>query len=155
MGQAKPMAILMRVTCPECGAGLKADDPAGFEVGQALECPKCETYFAVEAPRAAAVAKPVAKAKKPVVVVEDEDDDDDRPSKKRRRDYDDEEEDRPRKKRKSEESAYTRYRKSPIRVIVLGVLIVILIVMAVLLKMKWDREKEDQSRIDVTGQIGM
>jgi DNA-directed RNA polymerase subunit M/transcription elongation factor TFIIS len=140
------MAILMRVSCPECGAGLKADDPAGFEVGQALECPKCETYFAVEAPRAAAVAKPVAKAKKPVVVVEvDDEDDDDRPRKKRRRDYDDEDDDRPRKKKKFEESGYARYRTSPIRFVILGVLILILIVMAVLLKMKWDREKQDQT----------
>lgn len=148
------MATILRVTCPECGAGLKADDPAGFEVGQALECPKCDTYFEVETPRAAAVAKPVAKAKKPVVVVED-DDDDERPRNKRRRDYDDEEEDRPRKKRKSEAGGYARYRKSPIRFIILGVLIVVLIVMAVLLKMKWDREKQDQSRIDVAGQIGV
>ena len=152
------MAALMRVTCPECGAGLKADDPAGFEVGQTLECPKCDTYFAVEAPKAStvAVARPVAKAKKPAIVAEEDDEDDiDRPRKKRRRDYDDEDEDRPRKKGKSEEGGYTRYRKSPIRFIVLGVLIIVLIVMAVLLKMKWDREKQDQTRIDVARPIGV
>ena len=146
------MATIMRVTCPECGAGLKADDPAGFEVGQALECPKCDTYFEVEAPKVA-VAKPVAKAKKPAVVVEDDEDDDDRPRKKRRRDYDDEEEDRPRKKRKAEEGGYARYRKSPIRFIILGVLIVIMIVIAVLLKMKWDREKQEQTKAAVSNAI--
>lgn len=40
------MAIT-RIACPECEAGMTS--PTGFTVGQTVCCPKCETYFAVEA----------------------------------------------------------------------------------------------------------
>lgn len=123
---------LSRATCPECGATLKTNNPAGFTLGQALECPKCQTYFAVEEPKAAVV--------KPKVAVVEDDEDDDRPQKKRRRDDDD----RPRKKKKAEEGG--GYRTSALRFVVLGVLVFILIIGAVLLKLKWDKEKQEQSR---------
>jgi hypothetical protein len=42
---------LNRITCPECGAGLKS--ASGFTPGQTVCCSKCETYFAVDAPSAA------------------------------------------------------------------------------------------------------
>jgi len=35
----------MRVECPECRAGLKS--PTGFEPGEVIDCPKCETTFTV------------------------------------------------------------------------------------------------------------
>ena len=39
---------LRRVACPECGAGLKS--PAGFELGEVIDCPKCATTFTVAEP---------------------------------------------------------------------------------------------------------
>ena len=37
---------LKRVKCPACGAGLTS--PTGYEVGQSVECTKCESPFIVE-----------------------------------------------------------------------------------------------------------
>jgi hypothetical protein len=153
---------ILRAVCPGCGAGLKCTDPAGFTAGEALTCPKCDTSFKVKA--TAVAARPVAAkpaARKPQVVDDDEDDrpkkkavkaaaadddddeDDDRPRKKRPRD-DDEDDDRPRKKkRKADRDEGGGYRNSPVRFIVLGILVTIMLVLAVLLYLKWQNEKQD------------
>lgn len=115
---------IQKVTCPECGAGLKTKNPRGFPLGEALECPKCQTYFAVEGP------KPVRKSV--AAVIADDDDDDDRPRKKRKKRARDDE----------ETSGYVKYRRSPLRFIILGVLVAVMIVMAVLLWFKWENQKK-------------
>jgi len=104
---------ITRIECPECGAGLKS--PSGFEEGQAVECPKCETSFTVEEPRK--VAKAASRL----------DDDDDRPRKKKRR---------------GDESERS-YKSSPMRFAILGVLVVVMIVLGVMLVLKKQKEKED------------
>lgn len=45
---------LIRIKCPECGAGLKSS--TGFTPGQSVSCPKCETEFTVEAQTAESLA---------------------------------------------------------------------------------------------------
>ena len=142
------MAIL-RVACPECGAGLKCPDPAGFAVGEKIECPKCETRFAVRAPARPRDddRPPKKKAVKAAVV---EDDEDDRPRKKKRRDDDDEDDDRPRRKKRprddDERTGYQKYRTSPVRFIILGVLLLVMLVLAFFLYQKWQREKANAAR---------
>lgn len=37
---------LNRISCPECGTGLKSS--TGFSAGQLVSCPKCETEFTVD-----------------------------------------------------------------------------------------------------------
>lgn len=121
---------LSRVSCTHCGAGLKS--PTGFEVGQAVMCPKCRKQFEVEEPEEEgdAPAKPgkgrPPAGKKPVRAAvsndDDEDEDeDDRPKKKKkkkkRRDDDDEDEDE-----KGNVAFYVR----------LGVLLLVLVVLGVL-----------------------
>jgi uncharacterized Zn finger protein (UPF0148 family) len=129
---------LMRITCPECGAGLKSS--AGFKVGQTITCPKCETEFEVEQPapepvRPSKKAAPSAALKKParpvVAAVEDDEDEDDRPRKKKK------------KKKRDEEAEEWSYKNSWIRYAVLGVLLVILGVLAYMLYQKQQREKEN------------
>ncbi len=128
---------IAKATCPECGAKLSSPD--GFEIGEEVECPKCDTEFKVRAPKpAASPAKPVKpkvvdddederpkpKAKKPVKrkPVDDEDEDDD----------DDEDEDeRPKKKKKGSRRGggdEKSYKSSPLRFIILGVLVLIMLV---------------------------
>ena len=46
---------LNRVSCPECGAGLKS--PRGFTQGQTVCCSKCEAYFTVRDELAAGPAR--------------------------------------------------------------------------------------------------
>ncbi|MDB5312481.1 MAG: hypothetical protein JWO38_6683 [Gemmataceae bacterium] len=128
---------LTRITCPECGAGLKS--PTGFAAGQTVSCPKCETYFTVEDPddEPAPPAK-AAAAKKPVKAVasRDEDDgDDDRPKKrkKKRRDEDDDEDD----------ENGRAYKSSWIRYTILGVLVIVMLVLGYMLYQKRQKEKED------------
>ena len=156
---------ILRAVCPGCGAGLKCTDPAGFAVGEAVTCPKCDTEFKVKA-AAPVAAKPVAAkpvAKKPQVIDDDEDDrpkkkvvkataadddedeDGDRPRKKKRRDDDEEDaDDRPRKKkkRKADRDEGGSYKTSPVRFIILGVLVTIMLVLGVLLFLKWQSEKQ-------------
>ena len=89
----------MRVTCPECDAGLKS--PTGFEVGQVITCPKCKNDFEVEAPEDETPKRPIkaTAGKKPVKATSRDDEDevdeeeDERPKKKKkkRRDDDDDE----------------------------------------------------------------
>jgi hypothetical protein len=141
---------IMRAVCPECHTGLKTGNPNGFAIGQTVSCPKCQTKFAVEAPPPAKPAP--AKPAKPKVVVVDDDDDDDEdqiPAKKKRpRDDDDEddEDEKPKKKskkgkkKKSSDDGERSYKNSPIRFIVLGVLLLIMIVLGVLLFLKFQGE---------------
>ena len=138
---------ISRAVCPECGAGLKCSDPAGFEVGEKIDCPKCQTRFAVRAParpREEEEDRPRKKVMKAAAV--DDDEDDDRPRKRKRPRDEDEEDDRPRKKKRrrddDEQSGYQKYRTSPVRFIVLGVLVVVMLVLAFFLYQKWQREKE-------------
>lgn len=156
---------LNRAACPECRAVATSED--GFTVGEVVTCPKCGTYFDVQAPPPPAApvpAKPVAAkpvVKRPVAEVEDvdivddepvkpvkkrrrEDDDDyDRPQmkKKRRRedDEDDDYDDRPRKSKKG----YAAYKSSPVRFVILGVLVVVMLVMAFFLYQKMQRDREN------------
>ncbi|MBX9580920.1 MAG: hypothetical protein K2X87_11480, partial [Gemmataceae bacterium] len=62
-----------RVTCPECGAGLRSK--TGFTAGEAVACPKCETEFTVE--------DPDDRPRRPRVAAAADDDDDDRPRRAR------------------------------------------------------------------------
>ncbi|HEY2784692.1 MAG TPA: hypothetical protein VGJ05_06910 [Fimbriiglobus sp.] len=130
------MAISL-VRCPECNAGLKSTSPAGFVEGQTLTCPKCQTMFGVEAP-----AKP--QPRKAAVVVEDDEEEDVRPRKKRPRREEDDEDDRPRKKKKTrQDDEGFRYTRSPVRIVVISVLLVILAVLGVLLYQKIQRERDE------------
>jgi hypothetical protein len=58
---------LTKIECPECGAGLKSPD--GFDVGESVECPKCETSFTVRdgsgSASTASADKPKKKKKRP------------------------------------------------------------------------------------------
>jgi len=127
---------------------MKSGSPAGFAEGQTIECPKCGTYFAVEeAPAAKApAAKPAAKPRPK------DDDEDDRPAKKKARrdddeDEDDDEDDRPKKKKKGKKSKDEKsYKSSPVRFIVLGVLVLIMLVGAFFLYQKWEKEKEEANK---------
>jgi hypothetical protein len=131
---------------------LKCSDPAGFEVGEKIDCPKCETRFAVRAPARPREEETEPPRKKAVKASAAEDDEDDRPrKKKRRRDDDEDDDDRPRKKKKrdrdeDERSGYQKYKSSPIRFIVLGVLVLIMLVLGFFLYLKWQKEKENASR---------
>ena len=128
------MAI-MRITCPECGAGLKSPD--GFTVGQEVECPKCSTEFEVEKPVAAkttALAPSQTKAlskKTTRLSARDEDDEDDKPKKKKK------------KKKTADDEEEWSYKNSWIRYAVLGVLLVVLAVLGYMLYLKKKKEKEN------------
>lgn len=77
-----------KITCPECGAGLKSQ--SGFEVGQAVRCPKCKNQFDVEEPDDDAdeveARKPSRKPVRAAVEDDDEvDEEDERPRKKKKK----------------------------------------------------------------------
>lgn len=112
-----------QAVCPDCSAKLSSK--AGFTAGQKIKCPKCDTVFAVPAPK-----------KKPVVLDEDEDE---RPApKKKAVIVDDEDEDeRPRKKKKGKKAAEGGYANSPLRFVILGVLVVTMLVMGYFLYRKF------------------
>ena len=131
------MAI-MRITCPECGAGLKSAD--GFTVGQEVECPKCATEFEVEKPVAAkttalAPSKTRALSKKTAKLSAGEDEDDDLPKKKKKK-----------KKRAADEEEEWSYKNSWIRFAVLGVLLIVLAVLGYMLYQKKQKEKENADK---------
>jgi uncharacterized Zn finger protein (UPF0148 family) len=124
---------ITRIECPECGAGLKS--PSGFKAGQSVACPKCETYFTVDEPAddEDEVERPKKKAVKAASARDDDDEDvADQPrknKKKKRRDDDDDEE--------------KSYKNSPLRYVVLGVLVVIMIVLGIMLILKKKNEREE------------
>ena len=134
------MAI-MRIECPECGAGLKS--PTGFKPGQSVACPKCETYFTVEEPEEDEDRPAKKKAVKAVASRTDDDDDDDdekprKKKKKKRRDDDDDDDD---------EGSKKSYATSPLRFIVLGILVVIMVVLGIMLIMKKRDEKDNANAV--------
>ena len=131
-----------KVACPECGAGLSSK--AGFDVGDEIECPKCGEEFTVRAPKPAAkpVAKPApipaAKAR-PAPRDDDDDEEDERPKKKKKpapRDDDDERPKKKKKKGKKNSDSEGSYKTSPVRFIVLGILVLVMVVLGVLLFLK-------------------
>ena len=165
------MAI-SKVVCPECKAGLTSR--TGFQPGAVVSCPKCATYFEVNAASAPPVerAAPILPAQplaakpmpaKPAPARREADDEDDRPRKKRRDDEDDlprkkpvvevvdedeDEDDRPRKKKKRKsDDGGGGYANSPIRFVVLGVLVLVMLVLGVMLILKQLKEREQDSRL--------
>lgn|GEM_PF-1488218 len=123
-----------RIECPECGAGLKS--ASGFEEGQSVDCPKCESSFTVEVPE-----EDETPTKKPVKAVSSRtDDDDDAPTKKKKKRRRDDDEDDDDGKKKS-------YKNSPMRFAVLGILVVVMGVLGFMLyqKRKSDKEAEDHN----------
>jgi uncharacterized Zn finger protein (UPF0148 family) len=93
-----------------------------------VNCPKCETTFAVEAPEDEGEDEPAAVRSKPARATA-ADDEDDRPRKKKK------------KKRCDDEGR--SYKNSPLRLVVIGVLLVVLVGLAYLLHKKWQREAQD------------
>ena len=109
---------IAKATCPECGAKLSSPD--GFDIGEEVECPKCETEFKVRVPKPATVpSKATPKAVKAKEIEDDDEDDED---------YEDES---PRKKKKRgshRDDGEKSYKKSPLRFVILGVLVLIMLV---------------------------
>ncbi|MFO0823072.1 MAG: hypothetical protein U0792_08115 [Gemmataceae bacterium] len=138
---------LNRITCPECGAGMKS--AAGFKVGKKVTCPKCEESFVVEepqdedepeeeeTPRSAKAKAPPSKATKRAAR---DDDDDEEPE--------EEEEERPKKKKKKKRrnDEEWSYRNSWIRYAILTVLIIIMCVLGYMLHLKRERERSSLDR---------
>lgn len=126
---------LLKIKCPECRAGLKS--ATGFAVGQTVCCPKCETYFAVEEPEdedeAPRTGKPAKKAVRAAVAEELPDDEDEEPRKKRK------------KRRDDDEDEERSYKNSPLRYVILGVLIAVMLVLGYLLYEKKKSEREDSA----------
>lgn len=139
MAESSP---IQKVTCLECGAVLKTNNPRGFKVDDSLECPKCQTYFAVEEPNPGPNDRPKPVKKAVAAVIADDDDDDDRPRKKRKKRARDDE----------ETSGYEKYRRSPLRFVILGVLVVVMIVMAVLLWLRWENQKKADKEFESSRQ---
>jgi len=151
---------IAKATCPECGAKLSS--PEGFDIGEEVECPKCETEFKVRAPKpAAAPAKPAAKPK----IVEDDDEEEERPRSKSKKpapkpvdddDEDDEdfEDERPKKKKKKgsrRDDEEKSYKSSPIRFIILGVLVLITFVGGFFLVRKIMAERAAAAEVQPAG----
>jgi hypothetical protein len=142
---------LNRIPCPECGAALNS--AKGFTIGQTVCCPKCETYFKVAEPaeenevgeneRPKAAAAKAAGGKKPIKaaavsdVDEAEDDEEEfRPKKKKKRS----------KKRRDEDDDDERsYTNSPLRFVILGVLLIVLVVLGVMLYLKFKKENANET----------
>jgi DNA-directed RNA polymerase subunit M/transcription elongation factor TFIIS len=99
---------LAKVSCPECGASIKAAE--GFEVGEEVTCPKCDTAFAVP--------KPKAKA----AVAEGDDEPAENPKTK--------------KKKAAGEGEPRAYKDSPLRYAILGALVLVMVVLGVMLYLK-------------------
>jgi uncharacterized Zn finger protein (UPF0148 family) len=124
---------ILRVGCPECGAGLKSK--TGFTPGETVCCPKCETYFAVEEPDEDEEESKPAKGKKPVTaVVEDDDEEDEKPRKKKKKKRGDDED---------EDEKEWSYKNSWLRYVVLGILVIVMCVLGYMLVLKKKREAED------------
>ena len=144
---------LLKIKCPECNAGLKS--PTGFTVGQTVCCPKCETYFAVEEPEEeeeapkksapAAKGKP-APAKKPVkaAVAEDlpdedeEEEEEEAPKKKKKK----------KKKRDDDDDEERSYKNSPLRFVILGILIIVMLVLGYML---YEKKQNEAKQSDAGG----
>ena len=114
---------IAKAVCPECGA--KISSPDGFAVGEEVECPKCETEFKVRTPKPA----------KPQVI---DDDEDERPKKKK-------------KKRRDDDDEGGGYKNSPVRFIVLGILILAMLVGGFFLVRKIMKERADNAALHPAG----
>lgn len=138
------MAIL-RVTCPECDAALTSK--TGFTAGKEITCPRCDAEFEVTAPKVAS-AKPVAKKSSAV-----DDDENDRPQKRKRsrEEDEDDEDDRPRKRKKGSGG----YKTSPLRFVVLGILVLVMLGLGVALIMKMMKDREDAKADSGSGDDGV
>lgn len=116
---------VLQVQCPECDA--KLNSKVGFTAGQEITCPKCDAEFALP------------KSQKPTVL--DEDDDAPTPKKKKRprvvEDEDDEEDERPKKRKKKKVNEEGQYANSPLRFVILGVLVVTMLVLGFFLYRKY------------------
>ena len=124
---------LLKITCPECNAGLKS--AKGFAVGQTVSCPKCETYFTVEEPEEDEDDAPLPPKKKAMkAAVADDDEEDEKPKKKK-------------KKKARDDDAERSYKNSPLRYAVLGILVVIMLVLAYFL---YDKKKKEKESADAT-----
>jgi phage FluMu protein Com len=129
--------------CPDCSAKLSSK--VGFTAGQKIKCPKCDTVFAVLAPKKKPVVleddeeRPPPKKKKPVLLEEDEEP---RPVKKKKKpvivEDDEEEDERPRRKKKGKDKSESEgsFANSPLRFVILGVLVVVMLVMGYFLYKK-------------------
>lgn len=135
---------LNRIACPECGAGLKSK--TGFTPGETVCCPKCETYFSVEEPQDGDEEEKPTKdraaakggAKKPVrAAAADDDEDEGKPKKKKKKRDDDDE---------ADEEEWS-YKNSWIRYAVLGVLLIVLAVLGYLLYEKRQREADANAAV--------
>jgi uncharacterized Zn finger protein (UPF0148 family) len=122
---------ITRIECPECGAGLKS--PSGFKAGQSVACPKCETYFTVDEPEEVEDEEEPPKTK-PVkaAAATDDDDADEKPRKKKKK-----------KRRDDEDDEEKSYKNSPLRYVVLGVLVIVMIVLGIMLILKKKGEREE------------
>lgn len=119
----------MRITCPECGAGLKSK--TGFLPGKTINCPKCETSFDVE--ESAEEDVPQGGKRAPVRAVAAADDEGDYPKKKKKK-----------KRRDDEDGDGWSYRSSWIRYAVLGVLVVVMLVLGYFLIQKQRRDRQQE-----------
>jgi hypothetical protein len=129
---------LNRVSCPECGAGLKS--PSGFNPGQTVCCPKCETYFAVEEPAdepKKALAAGAGTGKKPTKAAVVADDEYEQPKKKK-------------KKAASDDDPESEYKNSTTRYAILGVLVCVMVGLGVMLYLK----KRDEAKQNETAGNG-
>jgi uncharacterized Zn finger protein (UPF0148 family) len=113
---------LNRITCPECGAGLKSK--SGFTPGELVSCPKCETDFTVAEP--ADEAEEPRKGKKPAKAAALPPDDE-------------------------EEDEKWSYKNSWIRYAILGVLLVVLGVLGYMLYEKKKKEEARLARSQESG----
>ncbi len=146
---------LLKIKCPECNAGLKS--ATGFTPGQTVCCPKCETYFAVEEPaedededepktktktgKGKEKDAPAKKAVKAAVAddADDEEEEDEKPKKKK-------------KKRAADDDDERSYKKSPIRFVILGILVLVLIGLGVMLYLKKQREATAEKQREATAE---
>lgn len=136
---------LQKIQCPECSVGLKS--AAGFKIGQTVCCRKCETYFVVEEPaedeepEEEEKPKPKTATKKAVKAAVNEDEDD-------------EEDERPKKKKKKRAADAGdegwSYKNSPVRFVVISVLVAVLLVLAYFLYEKKKKEREDAAAYPAT-----
>lgn len=146
---------LLKIKCPECNAGLKS--ATGFTPGQTVCCPKCETYFAVEEPaedededepkaktktgKGKEKDAPAKKAVKAAVAddADDEEEEDEKPKKKK-------------KKRAADDDDERSYKKSPIRFVILGILVLVLIGLGVMLYLQNQREATAEKQREATAE---
>ncbi len=107
---------IAKTVCPECGA--KISSPDGFDLGEMVECPKCETEFKVRAPKPAAVPVKPAKPKVVADAADDEDYEDDEPKPKKKKQG----------SRRDSDDGEKSYKNSPLRFVILGVLVLVMLV---------------------------